>query len=131
MAADLCSRVSSAEKICRRTLTEDENNDLAELKQKMGLLLAALQEAKLLSPAPLKRKKHELRQESSSSEAKLNRGVEDEVVVVEKDADQEFNHEKQQVGRGEDVVGRSPIQFRYRERDVVEDSREEVESRVR
>jgi hypothetical protein len=42
----------SADEVLKRVLTDDENIDLLELKQKMGLLLAALRAVNILSVVP-------------------------------------------------------------------------------
>ena len=55
----------------KSTLTEDETNDLAELKLKMGLLLVALQDAKLLPPFPTKKPERIVRPDSASSRGKF------------------------------------------------------------
>jgi hypothetical protein len=101
-----------------------------ELKLKMGLLLAALQEAKLLSGVhiPVMPQMHKVRRRSSSSGEKLNQNLEDEVLVVEGDTDAKSIHEKPPVGGAgryldervvvEDRPDGSP---RIRERVVIED----------
>jgi hypothetical protein len=103
-------------------LTEDENNDLAELKQKMVLLYAFLQDAKLLSARPMKPSMHGFRRESSSPAEKLNQNVEDEVAAKEENAEEEPTPEKQPDEPEVVVVERSPTQFPERERVVIEDS---------
>jgi len=100
-------------------LTEDENNDLAELKQKMGLLLAALQEARLLSPVLMKSSKREIRRASSSAERS---NPDEEVVVVEEDTVEDSIYRKRPIRRDVVVADRSPREDGERERVVIEDS---------
>jgi hypothetical protein len=90
------------------------------------LLLAALQEAKLLSALPGKPQKRKARRTSSSPKESWNREVEDEIVAVDKDADEELAREPQSVEREEAVVDKSPIQFQERERVLVEASPEKA-----
>jgi hypothetical protein len=112
-------------------LTEDENNDLAELKHKMILLYTFLQEAKLLSAGPTKSPMRGSRRESSSSAEKLNQNVEGEVVVIEGSADEQSTHEKHPVEPEVVTVEKdpSPARSRERERVVIEDSPRRVRTR--
>lgn len=67
MIEDLRNQIQPADK-ARRTLTEDETNKPSELKLKMGLLLVALQDAKLLPPITPKMSKRRVPRDSTPSE---------------------------------------------------------------
>jgi hypothetical protein len=72
----------------------------------MGLLYAYLQEAKLLADRPVTLSKRNAQRRLSSSE--VGKTVEDEVVVLEEDADEESTHETRHVEPEIDVVDRNP-----------------------
>jgi len=63
-------------------LTQAENNDLSELKQKMGLLLAVLQTSKMVPDLPAPLPKRRVRRERSVS-TDVRSQQDNEVVIIE------------------------------------------------
>lgn len=100
---------SSANESPRRALTEDENIDLAELKQKMGLLLMALREANLLSVIPVGSSKPPASKPSVSKKP-TKQPMEDEIVTDPKPLEDEIavwkeDEEKPDPSKREPSVG--------------------------
>lgn len=102
--------MESTNKIERRTLTEDENNDLTELKQNMGLLLVALREAKLITAPAQQAKKPGQQPKPPSSNENLNLVVKDAIVAAQEETVQELAPETEQVQRKDVAVNRISTQ---------------------
>lgn len=98
-------------------LTEDENTDHADLKQKMGLLYTALQEFNIL---PVSRVKRGKRLVYVLSDEKMNQGEADEIRAG-KDPDEASIHTKRAAGREETTVDRSLLEPDERERVFLEE----------
>jgi hypothetical protein len=97
--------LAKADEVLRRALTDDENIDQLELKQKMGLLLAALRAANILSVVPAASFKP-LASNPSVSNQETSQLL-DDGVAMEEEGDADSVPAKREVERERSVAGGS------------------------